>query len=317
MEVDPPRPDVAAARHGDGGLAETRHQGPHDDDAGAHGAHELVGSAATQAGAGVHAQDVAVAFRLRVRAERAQHRHHRGHVGDPRDAADDAGVGGEQAGGEQLEGGVLGPREDYLSLQTPAAAHLEARVVFARAVHQTLCSIAVPGDRSRQRGASGDVEAVLGALERLLGAEVVHLGLRAQVAALLHALAGADLRLLGARHVDGAGELAVVDHHEHLVEEHLRVADAGGDVVPVVADGADARLADGEQRHHRLVPRQDAELAVDAGKHDHGDVPGVHLPVGRDDLDLECALVAHGAPLTRRRRRAAWPSRRPPRCRRP
>jgi len=33
----------------------------------------------------------------------------------------------------------------------PAAAHLEARVVFARAVHQTLSSIAVRDGRSRQR----------------------------------------------------------------------------------------------------------------------------------------------------------------------
>ena len=81
-----------------------------------------------------------------------------------------------------------------------------------------------------------------------------------------------SLRLLRARDVDGAGELAVVDDHEHLVEEHLRVADAGGDVVPLVGDGADARLADGEQRHQRLVPRQDAELAVDAGEHHHGDL---------------------------------------------
>src|SRR5665647_1292980 len=39
VEVDAPRPDVAAAGHSDGGLAEARHQGAHDDDAGAHGAH--------------------------------------------------------------------------------------------------------------------------------------------------------------------------------------------------------------------------------------------------------------------------------------
>ena len=44
VEVDPPRPDVAAAGHRDGGLAEARDQRAHDDDARAHGAHELVGA---------------------------------------------------------------------------------------------------------------------------------------------------------------------------------------------------------------------------------------------------------------------------------
>ena len=189
VEVDAPRPDVAAAGHGDGGLAEARHQGAHDDDAGAHGAHELVGRAAAERGAGVHAQDVAGV--LHVRAERAQHRHHGGDVGDARHAADDAGLVGEQTGGEELERRVLGAREHDSPLQTAAAAHQQARVVCDRTVHQTVTSIACAGAEARRSaGAPRHAQPVRGALERLLGAEVVDLGLRAGVVALLQALAG-------------------------------------------------------------------------------------------------------------------------------
>ena len=40
----------------------------------------------------------------------------------------------------------------------------------------------------------------------------------------------------------------------------------------VPSTGADARLADAEQRDQRLVAGKDAELALDAGQDDHGDV---------------------------------------------
>ena len=147
VEVDAPRPDVAAAGHGDGGLAEARHQRAHDDDAGAHGAHELVGGAAVQGGAGADAKQAAGV--VHVRAQGAEHGDHGGDVRDARGAPDDARLVGEQACCEELERRVLGAGEHDSTLQAAAAAHLEARVVFRRTVHQTVLSRAMPGLRDR------------------------------------------------------------------------------------------------------------------------------------------------------------------------
>ncbi len=115
VEVDAPRPDVAAAGHGDDGFAEARDERAHDDDAGAHGAHQLVGAQPLQRAAGAHAQLVAVLGD--VRPEGAQHRHHGGDVGDARHVPEHAGLVGEQARGQQLERRVLGTRQDDLALQ--------------------------------------------------------------------------------------------------------------------------------------------------------------------------------------------------------
>ena len=140
VKVDAPRSDVATAGHGDGRLAETGHQRAHDDDAGAHGAYELIRRAAVERGSRVHVE--LVAGPGDVRAEGAQHGDHRGDIGDLRYAADDAGLVGEEAGGKQLERRVLGAREDDITLQPAAAAHEQARIIVDRSVHQTLKSIA-------------------------------------------------------------------------------------------------------------------------------------------------------------------------------
>ena len=319
VEVDAPRPDVAASGHGDGRLAETRHERSHDDDAGAHRAHELVGRAAAQAGAGVHAQLVAGVVHLR--AERAQHLDHGRDVGDARHAAHGAGLVGEEAGGEQLEGRVLGPREEHGALQPSAAAYEQACVVFAGPVHQTVTSIAA-GRARRSRAQRRRPATCRRFSARLSACSARKKSTSAWAPGSPRSASRSRARRTASSarvHVDGAGELAVVDDHEHLVEQHLRVADAGGDVLPRAVEVADARLADAQQRDQRLVTRQDAELAVDAGQHDHADVVAVDLAVRRDDLDVQGALLSQRRPLRRplRGRPASRPARRPRRCRRP
>ncbi len=121
VEVDAPRADVAAAGHGDRGPAETGDHGSHDDDAGPHAPHELVGGALVQLPRGVDAQLAVVEGHLG--AERAQHVDHGEHVGDARHAADGRRLVGQQAGRHQLESGVLGAGQDDLALEPATAAH--------------------------------------------------------------------------------------------------------------------------------------------------------------------------------------------------
>ena len=301
------------------GLAEARDQRPHDDDAGAHGAHQLVGRAAVERARRRRTRSSSSPS-IDVGAQRAEHLDHGGDVRDARYAADDAGVGGEQARGQELERGVLGAREDDLALQAAAAAHQQARVVFGRSVHKTGTSIAGlsrdgPAQPAARRATARRFSARFSACSARKKSTSAS---RPGVAALLQPAARPLGGLLGAAHVDGPGELAVVDDDEHLVEEHLRVADAGGDVLPGVAVLVRMRVSPiGQQRDDGLVARQDRRARPRRpAARPCSTLVVVHRAVRRDDLYLQAALVRHGG-LGRPGRRACAPARRPPRCRRP
>ena len=48
----------------------------------------------------------------------------------------------------------------------------------------------------------------------------------------------------GSSHIDAAGLLGLVDDQQYLVEQHLDVADAGGEALPGTVGKLDACLAD-------------------------------------------------------------------------
>ncbi len=133
VKVDAPRTDVAAAGHGDRRPAKTGDHRSHDDDAGSHAPHELVGGALVQPARGIDAQLAVVEGHLG--AERAQHVDHGEHVGDARHAADGRRLLGQQAGRHQLESGVLGAGQDDLALEPATAAHEQRAPLVVDLVH--------------------------------------------------------------------------------------------------------------------------------------------------------------------------------------
>ena len=156
VKVDAPRADVAAAGHGDRGAAEAGDHGSHDDDAGPHAPHELVGGALVELPRGVDAQLAVVEAHLG--AERAQHVDHGEHVGDARHAADGRRLVGQQAGRHQLEGRVLGAGQDDLAARAgdrrARAASAPARRRRPRPASSASCGIGfgrpagvIPGPR--------------------------------------------------------------------------------------------------------------------------------------------------------------------------
>ena len=140
VEVDASRPDVAAAGHGDGGPPQTGDHGPHDDDARPHRAHELVGRAVAESVPGGDTQ--LVTLKRDRHAKAAQNLDHGEHVGDAWHSANDARLGGEQAGGHELEGRVLGSCEYDVAGQSRTAPDHEATAVFWVTVHEVTLSIA-------------------------------------------------------------------------------------------------------------------------------------------------------------------------------
>ena len=151
---------------------------------------------------GVDAQLAVVEVHLG--AQRAQHLDHGEHVGDARHAADGRRLVGQQAGGHELEGRVLGAGQDDLALEPAAAAH-EQRAplpVRPRPRQGRLASSPVVWAVVAAAHARAATLSRFSAAQRLLGAEEVDLGVRARVAAQRQPVFGPLAGRLGPRHVD-------------------------------------------------------------------------------------------------------------------
>ncbi|MNT30693.1 hypothetical protein D3C72_1665010 [compost metagenome] len=121
--VHRPRADAAAARQGDAGLAEARHQRPQHEDRRAHGLHQLVrGLGRIDVGGGQRGRG---AVNVGPGAHLAQQLEHRARVLQVRHVVDGDGIGGQQAGAQDRQRRILGARNPDLALERAVALDLE------------------------------------------------------------------------------------------------------------------------------------------------------------------------------------------------
>ena len=130
MQVDRPGTDGAAARQRDLGLALARQQRAEHQNARPHLAHQVVGrpragqpTGLQVEGAAAMAAVLGMAVHLDLDAETHQQVGQRRDVGEMRQVGEPQRLVGQEAGGHQRQGRVLGAGDPYLALQGSAAAN--------------------------------------------------------------------------------------------------------------------------------------------------------------------------------------------------
>jgi hypothetical protein len=143
MQVDRPRADRAAAGQRHPRLALAREQRPQHQHRGAHLAHDVVGRGGRVDLAGLQGQRRAVAVAVLagggvdLDAVLAQQRDHGGDVGQPRHVLERQRLVGEHRCHHQRQAGVLGARDDDLTLESvssfdPDAIHTGLRQILGK-----------------------------------------------------------------------------------------------------------------------------------------------------------------------------------------
>ena len=126
VQVDRPGADRAAARQRDARLARAGQQRAEHQDRGAHLAHDVVGRLGAGDRAAERQRAAVVADRIDGDAVLGQQQAHGLDVGKPRHVAEHQALVGQQGGGHQRQGGVLGAADDDLAGERPAAADADA-----------------------------------------------------------------------------------------------------------------------------------------------------------------------------------------------
>ena len=109
VKVELPQAQVTPARGGDLGLPKARREGPEDDEARPHLAHQLVGGRVRVYGGGIYLQGAS--REARTDPEFVEEGEHSVHVFDAGDVVEDGLPRREERRRDELQGGILGPRD--------------------------------------------------------------------------------------------------------------------------------------------------------------------------------------------------------------
>ena len=120
VQIDRARADGAAAGQGHARLAEARQQRPQHQDGGAHGFHQFVGRFLVRDGFAAEG-DVVLVVERDAHAHVAEQRQHGADVLEVRHVGQPQRLGGEQAGGQDRQRGVLGAGNAHLAVKRVAA----------------------------------------------------------------------------------------------------------------------------------------------------------------------------------------------------
>ncbi len=115
--------DLAAAGQGHLGHPHAGQQGADAEEAGPQAVDQFVGRGGR--GDGIPVKDDRVTPPLHAHAEGGEDLPHRGDVGQGRNVAEAQLVLGEQAGGHQHQGRILGPADPQVPVQTPSTTDLQ------------------------------------------------------------------------------------------------------------------------------------------------------------------------------------------------
>src|SRR6478735_8806121 len=169
---------------------------------------------------------------------------------------------------------------------TASSSHCHTGIHELRPTSYPLSALTLAGawegpDGGRSGSLLGRPDPRLGALDPLAGLVGVAVG-----------LGGLQLGT-GRRDVDLVRESGVLGEDRHPVVGDREEPAVDGGVEPLAVHGLDLDDAVDQEREHRHVVAQHADVALRRLGDDHRGLTGPHGPVGRDELDLQLVSVSH------------------------